>query len=113
MEISRRNINGIAVLALQGRLNQTSADLLHAAAMEIAGDEDCQALIIDMGGVDLIASVGIRALIRPSQALTVRGGKLAVANLNPQISEFFAMTGLDQMFRVYDTVEAAAAGVSA
>jgi anti-sigma B factor antagonist len=113
MEIARRQINGIAVLALQGRLNQASADLLHSAAMEIAGDEDCRALIIDMGGVDLIASVGIRALIRPSQALTVRGGKLAVANLNPQISEFFAMTGLDQMFRVYDTVEAAAAGVSA
>ncbi len=80
--------------------------------MEFAGDDDCKALIVDMGGVDFIASVGIRSLIRPSQALSMRGGKLAVANLNPQISEFFTLTGLDQMFRVYETVADAAAGVA-
>ena len=112
MRINRSHYTGIPVLALHGRLNQASADALHAEAMEIAGNDDCRAMIIDMGGVDFIASVGIRSLIRPSQALAMRGGKLAVANLNPQISEFFTMTGLDQMFRVYDTVEAAAAGVA-
>jgi anti-anti-sigma factor len=62
--------------------------------------------------VDFIASVGIRSLIRPSQALSMRGGKLAVANLNPQIDEFFKLTGLDQMFRVFGTVEEAAAGIA-
>jgi anti-sigma B factor antagonist len=112
MEITRTNRDGIAVLALAGRLNQASADTLHSAAMEIAGEDDCKALIIDMGGVDFIASVGIRSLIRPSQALSMRGGKLAVANLNPQIDEFFKLTGLDQMFRVFGTVEEAAAGIS-
>jgi anti-anti-sigma factor len=112
MEIGRRSENGIPVLILTGRLNQGSADALHTAAMEFAGDDDCKALIVDMGGVDFIASVGIRSLIRPSQALSMRGGKLAVANLNPQISEFFTLTGLDQMFRVYETVADAAAGVA-
>ncbi len=112
MEITRTTTaNGIPVLRLNGRLNQASADTLHTAAMELAGDENYQALVIDMGGVDFIASVGIRALIRPSQALGMRGGKLAVANLRPQISEFFKLTGLDQMFRVYETVEEAAAGI--
>jgi anti-sigma B factor antagonist len=112
MEITRTNRDGIAVLALAGRLNQASADTLHSAAMEIAGEDDCKALIIDMGGVDFIASVGIRSLIRPSQALSMRGGKLAVANLNPQIDEFFKLTGLDQMFRVFGTVEEAAADIA-
>ncbi|MFZ4483235.1 MAG: STAS domain-containing protein [Chthoniobacterales bacterium] len=112
MEITRRSENGIPVLVLSGRLNQASADTLHAAAMEIAGDDGSHALIIDMGGVDFLASVGIRSLIRPSQALSMRGGKLAVANLNPQISEFFTLTGLDQMFRVYETVQDAAAGLA-
>lgn len=112
MEITRRSENGIPVLVLSGRLNQGSADTLHAAAMEIAGDENHRALIVDLGGVDFIASVGIRSLIRPSQSLAMRGGKLAVANLNPQISEFFQLTGLDQMFRVYETVADAAAGIA-
>ena len=112
MDITRNDRGGIAVLVLKGRLNQGSADALHAAAMEIAGDQDCKALVVDMGGVDFIASVGIRSLIRPSQALSMRGGKLAVANLNPQIDEFFRLTGLDQMFRVYTTVDEAVAGVS-
>lgn len=112
MDIVRRSENGIPVLVLTGRLNQASADALHAAAMEVAGDETGKALVVDMGGVDFIASVGIRSLIRPSQALSMRGGKLAVANLNPQISEFFKLTGLDQMFRVYETVQDATAGVA-
>ena len=112
MEIVRRSENGIPVLVLTGRLNQASADALHAAAMEVAGDETSKALVVDMGGVDFIASVGIRSLIRPSQALALRGGKLAVANLSQQISEFFKLTGLDQMFRVYETVQDAAAGVA-
>lgn len=112
MEIVRRSENGVPVLVLTGRLNQASADALHAAAMEVAGDETNKALVVDMGGVDFIASVGIRSLIRPSQALALRGGKLAVANLSPQISEFFKLTGLDQMFRVYETVQDAAAGVA-
>ena len=112
MEIVRRSENGIPVLVLTGRLNQASADALHAAAMEVAGDETSKALVVDMGGVDFIASVGIRSLIRPSQALALRGGKLAVANLSPQISEFFKLTGLDQMFRVYATVADATAAVA-
>jgi len=112
MEITNSNRKGVAVLALNGRLNQASADTLHAAAMEVAGDEDQQALVIDMSGVDFIASVGIRALIRPSQALSMRGGKLAVANLNPQIDEFFRLTGLDQMFRVFPTVDEAIDAIS-
>ena len=112
MEIVRRSENGIPILVLTGRLNQASADALHAAAMEVAGDETSKALVVDMGGVEFIASVGIRYLIRPSQALSMRGGKLAVANLSPQISEFFKLTGLDQMFRVYETVADATAAVA-
>lgn len=112
MEIVRRSENGVPILVLTGRLNQASADALHAAAMEVAGDETSKALVVDMGGVDFIASVGIRSLIRPSQALSMRGGKLAVANLSPQISDFFKLTGLDQMFRVYATVADATAAVA-
>ncbi len=112
MKIIRKDRGGAVILALEGKLNQASADALHSAAMEIAGDPDCKTLVIDMGGVDFIASVGIRALIRPSQSMSMRGGKLAVANLNPQIDEFFRLTGLDQMFRVFSTVEEAVAGAT-
>ena len=49
MEIVRRSENGIPVLVLTGRLNQASADALHAAAMEVAGDETSKALVVDMG----------------------------------------------------------------
>lgn len=109
MKITRSDRGDAIVLALEGKLNQASADTLHAAAMEIAGDPGCRTLVIDMGGVDFIASVGIRALIRPSQSMAMRGGRLAVANLNPQIDEFFRLTGLDQMFRVFATVDEALA----
>jgi anti-anti-sigma factor len=111
MDITTRYEGGIPVLVLSGRLNQGTADALHSAAME-AADTSEKGLIIDMGGVDFIASVGIRALIRPSQSMAMKGAKLAIANLNPQMSEFFSTTGLDQMFSVYETVADAAAGIT-
>lgn len=110
MEISTRYEGGIPVLVLSGRLNQATADALHSAAME-AADQAEKGLIVDMGGVDFIASVGIRALIRPSQSMAMKGGKLAIANLNPKMSEFFSLTGLDQTFSVFETVADAAAGI--
>ena len=112
MEITHRSENGIPVLVLSGRLNQASADTLHATAMEAAEAAE-KGLIVDMGGVEFIASVGIRALIRPSQSMSIKGGKLAIANLNPQMSEFFGLTGLDRMFSVFETVADAAAGIGA
>ena len=56
MEIVRRSENGIPILVLTGRLNQASADALHAAAMEIAGGDTDRALIIDMGQPLFISS---------------------------------------------------------
>ena len=111
MEISTRYENGLPVLVLSGRLNQATADALHGAAME-AVDQAEKGLIVDMGGVDFIASVGIRALIRPSQSLAMKGGKLAIANLSPKMSEFFSLTGLDQTFSVFETVADAAVSIS-
>ena len=111
MNISSRHEGGVPVLVLSGRLNQGTADALHAAAMEAVEKAD-KGLVIDMGGVDFIASVGIRALIRPAQSLSMKGGKLAIANLSPKLSEFFSLTGLDQTFSVYETVADAAAGIA-
>lgn len=106
MQISRHDENGLTVLSLQGRLDHASADALQAAA-STAIDEGCRALIIEMTDVDFIASVGIRALIRPSQAIAKLGGKLAVTDLKPQMRDFFKLTGLDQMFTVFDSVQQA------
>ena len=111
MEITTREENGIPVLVLNGRLSQATADALHSAAIEAAAEAE-EGLVIDMGGVDFIASVGIRALIRPSQSLAMKGGRLAIANLNPKMSEFFSLTGLDQTFRVYATVAEAVADIT-
>ena len=111
MDVSTRYEGGVPVLVLSGRLNQGTADALHSAAMEAVEQAD-KGLIVDMGGVDFIASVGIRALIRPAQSLSMKGGKLAIANLSPKLSEFFSLTGLDQTFSVYETVADAAAGIA-
>ncbi len=111
MEISRRDDHSLTVLSLRGRLDHASADALQTAATQ-AIDEGCRTLIIEMTGVDFIASVGIRALIRPSQAIAKLGGKLAVTDLKPQMREFFKLTGLDQMFVVFDSVEQVRAALS-
>jgi len=80
MQVSRCDEDAVAALILRGRLDQGSSDALHGAAMEVEGEGD-RSLAVDLAGVDFIASVGIRALIRPSQGVALKGSKLAVASL--------------------------------
>ena len=107
MKIIRRDLGDVVVLALAGRLDQASADALHAAAMEVVGEKR-KGLVVEMTGVDFIASVGIRALIRPAQGMSLNRGRLAISDLKPQLRDFFVTTGLDQMFAIYDTSAEAA-----
>ncbi len=64
-------------------------------------------LIIDLGGVPMVDSGGIRALVRGHTTAQRLGGSLRLAAMRPAVAEVLEASRLSSIFVTYDSVEAA------
>lgn len=108
MEITERREGPLLILLVNGRLDHAGAEIFQKHAVARI-EEGSRSIIVDFGGTTFVASMGIRALIIPSQEMSKAGGRLALAGLNAQMRQLFETAGLYQIFQVFPTVEDAAA----
>jgi anti-sigma B factor antagonist len=108
MKISEHQDGQIVVITVNGRLDHEAAESFQEYALERI-NQGARSIVVDFGGTTFIASMGIRALIIPVQEVSKRGGRLALAGLNPQLLKLFEVSGLMQIFQVYPTAEEASA----
>lgn len=108
MKIEERREGRVVVLSIEGRLDHAGAEIFDERVSKLieAGEK---ALLVDFHGVDFVASMGLRAIIKPYQALAPAGGRIAVANLGDTIHQVFRMAGIDQAVPIYDSVDEALA----
>jgi anti-sigma B factor antagonist len=64
-------------------------------------------VIVDLTGTTFVDSSGLGVLIGAHRRLKSRGGRLVVACDSEAIVKTFRITGLDGVFRLFDSVEAA------
>ena len=57
-------------------------------------------LVLDLGGLSFISSMGMGALVRIKQAAASTGGRVVLASLQPTISEAFHYAALDRIFDI-------------
>jgi anti-anti-sigma factor len=67
-------------------------------------------LIVDLAEVQFMDSSGLAVLISGLKAARLAGGDLRIARPNDQARLLFELTRLDQILRLYPTVEEARAG---
>jgi anti-sigma B factor antagonist len=101
---------GVVVLAVGGEIDTNTAPILHTAISEALADKP-SALVIDLSGVQIIASAGLRVLLQTKDKV---GGSadLAVVSSGGAISKVIRLAGLDATFLLYKTVDDALASVS-
>ena len=111
MKIEERREGPVVILSIEGRLDHAGSEIFdaHVTKLIAAGE---QKLVVDFHRVGFVASMGIRALIKPYQALAPRGGKVAVANLGDSVRSIFQLAGIDQAVPIYESVDAAVAALS-
>lgn len=111
MKIEERHQGPALVLAVEGRLDHEGAiGFDECTSRAIAAGE--KFIVVDFGGVEFLASMGIRALIKPYQTLAQSGGKLLVANLGDSVRAVFQVAGIDKAVPIYDNVDQAVASLS-
>ncbi len=69
--------------------------------------EGLTGLVVDLGGLTYISSMGLRSFVSVGKALQDKGAALRLCGLNGLVKQVFEITGLLGSFPVYESVEAA------
>jgi len=106
MEIAEKIIGDICIISISGRIDTvTSKDV--EAKLDGATEERKEKIIINLEKMDYISSVGLRVLLSALKKQKQNQGSLQLASLQPFVQNIFKITGLDKVFQIFPTEEAA------
>ena len=88
----------IKKVTLVGKLDIMGAEQIGLPLAAVAGSRSN--LVIDMIGVDFIASIGIRHLVMAAKTVARGTGKLVLLAPNPMVTEILVIAGLDQLLPI-------------
>jgi len=98
---------------VRGEIDLSNArDLKEKVLSEVEDIKPCN-LIIDLKEVDYIDSTGLGLLIGLRRRIKEGGGELCLILHTPRMEKLFKVTGLVNVFKIYQNVGEAAAGIEA
>ncbi|WP_425487993.1 STAS domain-containing protein [Marilutibacter penaei] len=100
-------------VTVSGRLDTHTYDQLDQALVPTLADGGVTTLVLDLGGLEYISSAGIRSIFKARKALAARGGRVLVANPQPQIRKVFDMVKAVPMNEIFASTEEADAYLDA
>jgi anti-anti-sigma factor len=80
---------------MSGRLDATQCD---AALAFLAGHERPE--VIDLGGLEYVASAGLRVFLLTQKRLRAAGGSLRLVNVSGPVHDIFRYAGFDQILDI-------------
>jgi anti-anti-sigma factor len=90
--------NEIKKIALVGKLDIAGAQKVELPMATVSGSK-CNVLV-DMMGVDFMASIGLRHLVIAAKAVARNSRKLILLNPNPLVTEVLTTSGLQDMLPI-------------
>ncbi len=108
MHIQQDRSDGVLVVAPVGRVDSTTSDTLEQA-LKAALDAGDRRLVVDLGGVDYISSVGLRVLLVAAKRLRGDQGTLVLCALGDAVRQVFDLAGFLPLFPVESTRDLAVA----
>jgi anti-sigma B factor antagonist len=98
--------NKIRLIKLTGELDMIGVGAIETKfAGYCAGDG--ARVLVDLSGVEFLASIGIRLLILSSKSLFNRGGRMVLLNPSPEVRSVLEITGVPAIIPIYDGLESA------
>jgi anti-sigma B factor antagonist len=97
------------VLALEGEIDLHEAPNIKESLLPLITAKS-PVVVVDLSGVTYIDSSGLALFIETMQRVQAYGGKFALCGLRPSVKTIFEIARLDQVFRIFEDREAAAAG---
>ena len=99
MDITKNLNNGVLEVALEGRLDTTTAPQLDEELRPFLQDADY--LIFNFSKLEYISSAGLRVLLSFNKQLTFAGkAPITVTNSNEVVKEVFEVTGFTEILNI-------------
>lgn len=103
--------NGVTKAALKGRMDIDGAQAVDTKLNVLAGAK--KRLVVDLTNLDFIASMGLRTLMVCARSINSKGGKMAIANPQPNVMKVLSTSGIGEIVSVNPSLDAAVAAVGA
>ena len=97
MNITKESNGSALTVALEGRLDTTTAPQLEAELRD--GLKDVNDLTIDMSKLVYISSAGLRVLLKAQKVMN-KQGKMTVKNASQEILDIFEVTGFNEILNI-------------
>ena len=104
--------DGRTVVEVSGEIDVYTAPKLREALLNLVESGNYR-LIVDMEGVEFLDSTGLGVLVGGLKRVRAHDGAIDIACTQGRILRIFKITGLSNVFAIYDTVDDALAAVSA
>jgi anti-sigma B factor antagonist len=98
MQITVEDTGDIARIRLKGKLDMTGAQAVSTPLAELA--EKSQGLIVDLGGVSFLASIGIRQFVSAARTITRRGGRMVLLNPTKMVREVLTISAVNDLIPI-------------
>lgn len=104
MNMHERDVTGITVLAIKGRIDSTTAGAF-GARIEAAVNGPQRRVLLDVGELEYISSAGFRVLYLAAKRAGETGAKLVICCMPERVRELFSIAGFLKFFTVAGTQE--------
>jgi anti-sigma B factor antagonist len=102
--------DGIRKINLLGRLDVEGATAIDLRFTALTAAQQ-SFVIVDLTGVEFLASLGISTLVRSAKAVRLRNGNLVLLSPRPNVAHVLTSMRIDQILPVYQTLEDAQTAV--
>jgi anti-sigma B factor antagonist len=89
-----------ATITLVGELDPATAPLLDQQIEQLLTDESVTRVVLDLSGLTFLDSSGLRVFVTAREALTSRGGELALREPSANTQRLLDITGLGEIIAV-------------
>ena len=112
MDLQAVNVDGVAVVAVNGRLDtRTAPDLAREIEKPLAGA--APRLVLDLSQTEYISSAGLRVFLQTAKAIDAAGGRFALCGANPRVLEILDVSGFGAILTICASRAEALAEVAA
>src|SRR5436190_6183519 len=107
MKATSRDVNGVEIVKLEGKITIGSGDSQLREVITNAVNNGKMKILLDMSQVTTIDSSGIGELVGSYTTVTNRGGKLKLLHLPAKLNELLHVTQLITVFEVHESEQEA------
>ena len=102
MDIRTTREGANLIVDVEGRVDGTNAADFQAA-LDGAVQPTDKGVIMDMAGLQFIASAGLRAILMTAKALQKQDARLLGCSLSATVRDVFEISGFDRIVAIYDS----------